>query len=277
MWPWFLTTAHAASAVDTEQPCGPVLAVSVELVCGSLRVRGADRATVRVTGTVDDPEALHVSSTPGQVSIAVDSRRNHDCADLIVETPIAASLHAEVVSANLAVEGLAGRLDLESTSGAIAIGGNPAGIDASSISGSVTVTGRTPAAEVATVSGAIRLSGVSGRVEAESVSGSIDVSAGGPLESLDAETMSGAIAVLGALPHNGAWSLESHTGELRVTIPADTSAVVTWSTFSGGVDTALSPAGTGNAPKDGSTTLGAGDARIELETFTGAIRVNRGG
>jgi DUF4097 and DUF4098 domain-containing protein YvlB len=262
--------AAASSAVDTEHPCAPDLELNIEIVCGSLTVRGSDRKTVKITGSVDDPEALDVSALPGRVAIEVDgSGRRNVCANLVVDTPRHASITAETVSAPLTVTDVIGRLSLETTSGPITVTGAPASVDAASISGPVTVTGAvSDGVQIETVSGPIRVGGATGRVDAESVSGPIDVTSPGSLDKLDLETMSAPITVSAPIPVRGTWSLESHTGRLAVEVPAETSAVVSWSTFSGQVDCA------GVRNKDHEVTLGAGDAQIALETFTGPIRLS---
>ena len=105
--------AAASSAVDTEHPCAPDLELNIEIVCGSLTVRGSDRKTVKITGSVDDPEALDVSALPGRVAIEVDgSGRRNVCANLVVDTPRHASITAETVSAPLTVTDVIGRLGL---------------------------------------------------------------------------------------------------------------------------------------------------------------------
>lgn len=272
MWVLWIGEALASSAIDTEHAVAPDLEVSIEMICGSLSVRGADRKTVRITGSVDDPESLDVSALPGQVSIEVEGgRMGRNCANLVVDVPRHASLTVETVSAPLSVVEVAGRLNLETTSGPITVTGTPTAASCSSISGPVTVSGAvTGGVEVETVSGPIRVEGATGRIEAESVSGRIDLAAGGLVHTLDVETMSGAITVSAKLPPRGTWSAESHTGRLDLVIPADASAVVGWSTFSGTVSVCE-----GDSRKEGTATLGAGDARIDLETFTGAIRVVR--
>jgi DUF4097 and DUF4098 domain-containing protein YvlB len=272
MWVLWFQSALASSVVDTEHPAEPDLEVNIELLCGSVSVRGSARKTVKVTGSVEDPEALHVSALPGRVAIEVDGagRRGTNCADLVVDVPQHASITAETVSAPVNVLDVAGRLNLETTSAPITVTGAPAAVSATSISGPVTVTGPVPGGvRVETVSGMIRIGGATGKIGAESVSGPIQITTTeGAVSELEAETMSAPITVTARIPSRGDWSLESHTGPLSLTVPSDTNAVVTWATFRGAVSVA-------GGQGQNQTTLGQGGAQIDLETFTGPISVSR--
>ena len=270
MWIW-IAAAHAGSPIAAEQPGGPNLAVGIELECGALVIRGSDRQTVKVGGSVEDPDALHVVSSPGRVSIEVDSdHRGRNCGDLVVEVPAHTAIDAELVSASVRVEGVTGPLDLETLSGAIAVAGAPARLDASSISGEVRVTADVRRLQIETVSGAIGLAGVGGTLELCSVSGEIRVEAASVLEAVAAESVSGAISVAGTLAPQGRIDLESHAGPLTVALPGATNAIVSWSTFAGKVANRF-----GGVAEGQQVRLGTGDGRVELETFAGAIEITR--
>lgn len=270
MWIW-IAAAHAGSPIAAEQPGGPNLSVAIELECGALVVRGSERQTVKVGGSVEDPDALHVVSSPGRVSIEVESEHHgRNCGDLVIEVPAHTAIDVELVSASVRVEGVTGPLDLETLSGAIAVSGKPARIDASSISGEIRVTAEVGRLQVETVSGAIGLAGVGGTLELSSVSGEIRVDASSVLEALSAESVSGAIVVSGALAAQGRIDIESHAGPISITLPGATNAIVSWSTFAGKVSNRF-----GGVAENQQIRLGTGDGRVELETFTGAIDLVR--
>lgn len=262
--------AWAGSPIASEQPGGANLSVAIDFTCGSLVVRGSDLQTVRVGGTVEDPDALHVASSPGRVSITVDSHRpNRSCADLVVEVPTCTAIDAELINASVSVDGVTGAVDLQTVSGSISVSGTPARIDAASISGEVRATGAVRRVQVETVSGSITLAGVGGSLELSSVSGQIRVDASSALDALTAETVSGPITVGGVLAPQGRIDLESHAGQLTVGLPTTTNAILSWSTFGGHVSNAF------GAGEDRELRLGTGDGRVELETFAGGIAITR--
>lgn len=264
------TAAHASGLVEREHACAPDLDVDIDLQCGSVTVRGAaDRKTVRITGKVDDPDALSVSATPGRVAIDVDPGSRRNCAELVVEVPARASIDADAISASVAVADVLGRVEVETVSGGVTLTGAPAAIDADSVSGAITVVGAVPGeTRLETVSGAVHVRDVAGPVYVDSVSGAIEVATSQVVPLLELGTMSSAIGVTARIGPRGAWTLDSHTGAVTVTVPTDTSAAVSWSTFSGRVECS------GASPAN-QVTFGAGDGRIRIETFTGPIKVVR--
>ena len=271
MLTFIAAAAWAGSPVETEQPGGANLSVGIELACGSLIVRGSDRQTVRVGGSVEDPDALQVTSGPGTVSIEIESKHARQvCADLVIDVPAAAAIDVESVSAGVTVEGVTGPADLETVSGAIALTGDAARLDATSISGEIRVTGRIRRLQAETVSGAIGLSGVGGSLELSSVSGEIRVEAASALDAVTAETVSGAIGIHGALAAQGRMALGTHAGQLTLALPGATNAIVSWSTFAGHVTNTF-----GADAHDSQIRLGTGDGRITLETFAGGIAITR--
>jgi hypothetical protein len=270
---WMVLTAQASTTVDQEQ-AAPVdgVGVSIELVCGSLTVRGGDVVKVKITGSIDDPEALSVSTSPGHVSIEVDSRwPNRDCAELVVLVPRAAAIDVETVSAVLTVESVTGPVELESTSGPIRVAGDSSGVSVESIAGSVSISGRVKRAEVSTVSGPILLDRVVGPVQAESVSGAIRISGGAPLPGLSAESVSAPITVAAVFDADARVSLESHSGALVFALPQASDATIAASTLSGRITSAFGA--TRGAELE--LVLGKGTASVHLETFSGPITVSR--
>lgn len=270
---WISLAAHASTTVDQERPAAPdELGVSVDVTCGSVQVRGEDVVKVKVTGTVDDPDALSVSTSPGHVSISVERRMFGPCADLVVLVPRSAAVDGETISASLRVDGVSGALDLETTSGSIEVSGSGLGVSAQSISGSVTVRGAIKRASVSTVSGAILVDQVVGPVDAESVSGTVRIAGGAPLPSISASTVSAPVTVAAALLPDAHVRCETHSGPIVFAVPADASARIASSTMSGRVSSAFG----GVRPGDEATiVLGAGSADVRLETFSGPIAISR--
>ncbi len=77
--------------------------------------------------------------------------------------------------------------------------------------------------------------------------------------------MSGEVALTGALARSGRLEV-THSGRMRIRLPADTDASLSQSTFSGRIRDAF---GQGEE-----LVLGAGQGRIELSTFSGDLEVD---
>jgi DUF4097 and DUF4098 domain-containing protein YvlB len=271
---WMTRAAHASTTVAEERPAATEeLGVTVEVTCGSVQVRGDDVVKVKVSGTVDDPDSLSVSTSPGHVSISVDARfPGKSCADLVVTVPKAAAVDGETISASLRVDGVSGSLDLQTTSGPIDVTGSGCGVSAQSISGPVTVRGAIKRASVSTVSSPILVDQVVGPVDVESVSGTVRVAGGAPLPAISASTVSAPLTVASALLPEAHVHLETHSGPIVFALPADASARIRSSTMSGPISSAFGAVRPGD---EATVVLGAGSADVRLETFSGPIAISR--
>ena len=242
--------ALAERAVTVGAPAQPDGEVSIELISGEVEIVGWERDEVKVTGTVgDDVEKVDVTSSGSRVSIEVklpedDSKhRSYDDSDahLVIQVPATARLEAESVSADFTVKELRGTAKLESVSGRVAVGGAPR------------------------------------EVEVSTVSGEIDVETAAPLQEGSFESVSGDIEIRGAIAKGGDWGLETVSGDITLHLPANASADFEVETFSGKIENALGPEPKReNAFVPGSSltfSTGAGGARVEVESFSGRIRI----
>jgi hypothetical protein len=267
MWSWFVAMAQAGVAVDQAAP-EPSRVVSAELSCGTVQVVGGSRTAVRVTGSVDDARGLTVSSSGGRVQIELEpvqgwggSRDN--CGQLVIEVPSAASVQLSTISADAHVRQVQGRVAVESVSGNILVEANAPEIAIESVSGNVRVVSTTRDLEVETVSGQVAVQGAGGDVELVSVSGDLSLQAGSELRRLEVGSVSGNLVVAGSLARSATVEAQTHSGNVTLSLPANTSASVETCTFSGQVTNALGP------------TLGSGDARVEVSSFSGTVRILR--
>jgi DUF4097 and DUF4098 domain-containing protein YvlB len=103
----------------------------------------------------------------------------------------------------------------------------------------------------------------------------------GHLSRLRAETVSGDVRYDGTFARDGRYDLSSHSGEIRLALPANVGAALSLRTYSGSIDTdfplTLQPNGSG-AARPGRRlefTLGGGGARVTAESFSGDITIAR--
>ncbi len=76
---------------------------------------------------------------------------------------------------------------------------------------------------------------------------------------------------------DGNLEMESRSGSVRVTLPADTPATYELETFSGSIHNDFGPEPTKPRYGPGSSlefTVGEGHANVELTSFSGGIRLN---
>ena len=287
-----LATAPALAAgtpIDQTRPLAADGRVSIENLKGEVRVRTWDRPEVRITGTLGEGvEKLEVDGSASSLRIDVRYPQQNggwfgwggdDTGPTVLEVtlPRGASLDVDTVSADVDVEGMAGRrLELESVSGQVDVRGAKPGVArVSSVSGSLDLALDSQDVGVETVSGDILLQGaVGGRVSVETVSGDATVVAGA-LDRLSHASVSGDARLEAGLRPGASLRAESVSGTLDITLPAATSARLAVETFSGGIS---SPVGEVQTEQYGpgkslSARLGAGDGDIRLESFSGNVRI----
>lgn len=192
------------------------------------------------------------------------------------------------------------RVIVHSNSGDITVRDINGAVEAHTNSGDVNVRGATRV-ELATLSGDVIASRIRGEVEATAVSGSVELSdVEGRRVSVDAtsgditltdvrtreitaETVGGDVTFSGAIAADGRYEFNSHSGDVTLTIPANTSARFAIETYSGELDSdfpvTLRPASDRRRDHGGRIefTLGGGNARILATTFSGTIEIRRDG
>jgi DUF4097 and DUF4098 domain-containing protein YvlB len=247
----FLMPAVADRTVGETVDADPDGEVSIELIAGEITIVGWDRDSVEVTGTVgDDVEEVEVESSGGRVSIEVelvdhdgdDHSYNDADVQLEIRVPRSSQIDFEAVSAELSISGVDGDGDIETVSGTIEVDGGMRELQVASVSGDILIRSK------AALTGG----------EFQTVSGDIE---------LDAE--------LG----RGDFSFESVSGNITLRLAGRTSAEFDIETFSGRIDNAFGPQAERTDEytpgKELHFELGGGDARVEIESFSGTVELKR--
>ena len=163
---------------------------------------------------------------------------------------------------------------MDSVSGDAEIDGRVDRLDIGSVSGDVSFSGGASRATIETVSGDLRLRDLSGDLDVETVSGDVRVSQSN-LRQIDGGTVSADLEFTIDLSGNANVGIESMSGDVLLDLPASLSATVNAESFSGSLRTdfpleIIDERGPGSRMRG---KLGNGDARIELESFSGDIRL----
>jgi len=141
---------------------------------------------------------------------------------------------------------------------------------------------------VANVDGRLNVNVLSEDVEVRGVGGDIEVkTVSGEVQVRDARSRlvrvnstSGNIAFEGTIDAAGRYELETHSGDVDLSLPANVKATLTLSTYSGGIESefelTLPPGGMGEG-KRFTFELGGGGARIAATSFSGDINIRSRG
>ncbi|MCL7713286.1 DUF4097 family beta strand repeat-containing protein [Stenotrophomonas mori] len=278
-----LAPALAQSTVDERRALSGGGRVEISNVAGSVAVRGWDRDEVRLTGSLGEGQRLDVQSSANRVQFKVVYPRNGRSsggATLELRVPRGSELQADTVSAALDIAAVdLRRLQASTVSGGIEAAGTATDGTLATVSGAIRSQLRTPRLSLRTVSGAITADGGSGgEVEANSVSGAITLALGG-VQRLNAESVSGSLGVRSqGLRPGGRISLQTVSAPITLGLPADTSAQLKASSFSGSI---RSDVGQVERPRYGpgsslDARIGSGDGDISISSHSGSVRVDLG-
>lgn len=261
--------------------------VEVHNVRGAVRVIGWERNAVALTGSLGEDTRLSFDGSNGRLVIRAE-RVSTDKGwfggwvnlgpkeDTVLElhVPFTAALEVSTVSADIKVRELRSSASLksETVSGDVDVVAEVARLQVSSVSGNVDFSGKAARTDAETVSGDLHLSGLSGELSIDSVSGDVTVTGAGFRE-IEIGSVSGDLQLDASLAATATVKVESLSGDIRLTVPSATSARVNAETFSGSISTdfdlrVIDEEGPG---KELHGKIGSGDARINLESFSGDV------
>jgi DUF4097 and DUF4098 domain-containing protein YvlB len=190
--------------------------------------------------------------------------------------PSGASVEVKSVSGDVDLEALGGAVKARVVSGSVALRKAASGADLTTVSGGLTLEEITGNVYLKTVSGNIEAVRVKGSIEAESVSGGIEMREVSGASGVNAKTVSGNVEYLGGLEAKGRYSLKSHSGNVRMSLPADAAFSFDAETFSGGVDSDFKIEVSGKiSPREVHGTINGGGAEVQLSTFSGSIDLKK--
>lgn len=250
--------------------------VDVSLMGGRVNINGTDGSQVRIKARVMSG-LLQFYASPSRVRLGVDTRRHdrNSDAEFDISVPRGTRLIVNSMSAPVAIRGVRGEVTVENMSGNVEITDAIRKVSAHTLSGRLLISSVDGDVEAGTVSGPIQMDEVAGDVAAESVSGRVLMS-GVRSKLVKSGTVSGTIQYAGTFDPAGTYEFKSHSGSLRLVVPANSGARFRIESFSGGVTSdfpvTLQPKGFDNKLE---YTIGDGRARVVAETFSGGIRIER--
>ncbi|MHB1058778.1 MAG: DUF4097 family beta strand repeat-containing protein [Rhodanobacter sp.] len=281
--------ALADTPIQLRHDATPTARISISNIAGTVNVVAWDRNEVQVSGRLGDgAKPLAITGSNGDLEIKVepqggsgmfnwggDSRMAPTTLELHV--PRAASLDVDVISAPLVIDGMdGGSIEVNTVSGKARINARTPSLKVDSVSGGIEQAGHAAQAELQTVSGEILAPALGSSVELQTISGRIQAS-GGPWQKLTLSTVSGDVQLTGGLAGDGSIGIDSMSGDVQLQLPANTSGNLHASSFSGDL---RSDFGTPTEPEHGpgstlDVRLGDGRGKINIETFSGDLRVRR--
>ena len=258
-------------------------------ISGDITIAGADdnALTLRVTKRLVDPEGvseamardwldrveIEIRERGGRVAVEAEylrrglARRLADfirggraavAVDYDVTVPRGIAVAIESISGSVTVEGVDGETSIETVSGDVRLASLPQLTEVEMVSGDLRMTdvGSDDELSAEAVSGRITIDGVRApRLDVSTVSGTLALTRV-EARRVDVETVSGPVTFDGALDADGRYEFESHSGSIRVRVPAGTGFDLEAQSFSGALEL--------NAPI--TVTVNQGNRTVELTT-----------
>ncbi|MEP7185505.1 MAG: DUF4097 family beta strand repeat-containing protein [Rhodanobacter sp.] len=263
--------------------------ISIRNIAGTVNIIAWDRNELQVGGRLGDgTKPLAITGSKDDLEVKVeplggsglfnwggDSRMAPTT--LVLHVPRAASLAVDVISAPLVIDGMdGGKIDVNAVSAKVRINARTPSLTVDNVSGGIELAGHAEKAELQTVSGDILAPSLGGDAELQTISGRIRVS-GGPWRKLTLSTVSGDVQLNGGVTAHGNLDIDSMSGNVQLQLPASTSANLHASSFSGDLHSDFgTPKESGHGPGSSlQTQLGDGQGKINIETFSGDLRVRR--
>ena len=255
--------------------------VDLSLMSGRIEVVGGAGSQAHIRATTNRGD-IQFDAGPGRIRLAVESgSRGGGDAQFELTVPTGTRVIANSLSGSVSIRGVKGEVDVNSVSGSIDVSDAARKVKLESVSGNVEAARIAGDTRASSVSGRVEVDDVAGDLETESVSGRITM-LGARSKYVRAGSVSGRIAYAGTFESGGSYEFKSHSGSLRLSLPANVGAVVRVETFSGSIDSdfpvTLQPTTTSRGHSNGRIEfkIGDGRSRIVAESFSGNIKIERG-
>ncbi len=275
----FAPRAHAQT-LDTTLAVRAGARLELQNISGTVQIRGTRRQDVRVHASFDRAR-IEIDASPTHIEIRTVPRHGMGDVDYTIDVPAELGLTVNAVQSDIDVRDVCGEAELQSVSGEVTLTCARGIVSVQSVSGDVTVGDVRGRLDATAISGGLTVSNSRADVTAHSVSGDVTLDRVDG-QDLSAETVSGEISFAGPIHEGGRYRFQSHNGDLTIRPDGALNATVEVSTFSGDLESdypvTLTPGGrTRMSPREFEFTVGNGNARLSLGSFSGTIYLRRGG
>jgi len=246
---------------------------------GTTHITTWDRDAVRIRAQHGSRDVIEIELRGSVLSVEAERERGGMPAfvDYEITVPRAMAVDVDGVDNEVTVEGVAGNIQVSTVEGGITVRGAGGEVAVTTVEGDILLEGGRGRIAISGVEGSVSVTGARGTVSVETVEGDITLE---NVESADVDlsTVEGNVTYRGTVQDGGRYRLTSHEGDLVLAAPPGFNAAVSVATFDGTfeADPAFSVQVSQVRPgRRFSFTLGTGSAKVELESFDGAIRLEK--
>jgi DUF4097 and DUF4098 domain-containing protein YvlB len=263
-------------------------------VSGKIEIQSWDQAQVKIDATkISDSSSLErAKENCASVNIEVTKSGNfvqistiypshflrnvNVSVNYVVWVPDKASVNIKSMSGVVAVTSIGGSLEGNLVSGSVTLSKIAGSVDFRTVNGKIEIQDVGADIDVKTVSGGISATRVKGSVDAETTSGSIVLKEISEAKSVRAKALNGRISYDGLLGAGSKFELETLSGGVDLTLPANASFELEAKTFSGHINSDFPITMSGNiSPKELRGVVNNGGSTLRLKTFSGSIDIRK--
>jgi len=245
----------------------------VKVMAGDIAVTTWDRSELRIRADHSRRTELTVERSGAVVDVAARGRMGLPGAvDYQITAPVWMALELGGLTAEVTIEGTEAPVRVETLQGNIVLRGGGESVTLATTNGDITVRGARGRLDLRATAGEVRAYDSEGDIRVESVSGDVelyDMRA----RSVEAQTVSGDLVLSGPIADGGTYSLFTHSGDIVLGIPPRANARLTLSSANGEFRLGFDLQAERTTRRRQTFRMGNGSATVELETFSGDIRV----
>lgn len=190
--------------------------------------------------------------------------------------PAKASVKIDSVTGSVDLEKIGGTLKVNIVTGGIVVKKADKGVDCETVTGKIELQNITGDVFMETVTGRITASQIKGSIKATVVTGAIELSEVSEASVVDANTVTGSVIYDGKINPNGRYTLNTHSGRIEMTLPADSGFDLEAETFSGRIESDFDIKISGKISKKRiSGVVNKGGPLVKLSTFSGNVYLKK--
>jgi len=247
---------------------------------GEVVIHAWEKDAVRVQARHTSRARVNVRTGANVINVDAETERGPvGSVDYDINAPAWIAIKIEGQYDYVSVEGVQGEISVETVRGDVVLKNIGSAI-AKTIEGAIEIDGARGKLTLSSVNEEIKVTGASGEVAAETTNGEITLMR---MEAIAVEvaTINGDVVYEGRLADRGHYSFTNHSGDIELTVPETSNATFNVRAYSGEFNTALPVKGPDSSQvrrgRRVSYTLGNGSAEVELESFSGDIKLRRPG
>jgi DUF4097 and DUF4098 domain-containing protein YvlB len=271
-----LAAAAFVQQTDTTFAVRAGTRLEVENMRGEVRITSWDRNTVRVRATHAARGGVEISERGAVLHVRSRAEHGMPTADIEVTVPRSLRVGVKGTFVSTRIDGVGGPVEVSTVHGDIDVRG-ASDVRVEAVQGSVRVENATGDVEARSVNEDVRVIGARGNVRAETINGKVQIE-GSQSSNVRGAAVNGTVSYAGVIRDGGRYSFTSHSGDVVVAVPDGVNATVTLATIAGEFRSELPIQLTEARPgRRVTVTLGTGSAQLELESFSGRVRLTRAG